>query len=153
MIIRWYSQGRLHTETVLGILVLIMLNRSLKLFHNVIDQKISICKADLFFFFESISKLEWSFATNSFRGFVKELFFNHWLPQCCTLVHVYIKLLTKPRFPKSIGWHPLSQNLTTSRTIFTHTLTNSPCHIKSYDGRQNRSTRGPNALRRDHVTC
>lgn len=152
MIIRWYSQGRLHTETVLGILVLIMLNRSLKLFHNVIDQKISICR-HLFFFFESISKLEWSFATNSFRGFVKELFFNHWLPQCCTLVHVYIKLLTKPRFPKSIGWHPLSQNLTTSKTIFTHTLTNSPCHIKSYDGRQNRSTRGPNALRRDHVTC
>lgn len=148
MIIRWYSQGRLHTETVLGILVLIMLNRSLKLFHNVIDQKISICRQTCF-----SSKLEWSFATNSFRGFVKELFFNHWLPQCCTLVHVYIKLLTKPRFPKSIGWHPLSQNLTTSRTIFTHTLTNSPCHIKSYDGRQNRSTRGPNALRRDHVTC
>lgn len=148
MIIRWYSQGRLHTETVLGILVLIMLNRSLKLFHNVIDQKISICRQTCF-----SSKLEWSFATNSFRGFVKELFFNHWLPQCCTLVHVYIKLLTKPRFPKSIGWHPLSQNLTTSKTIFTHTLTNSPCHIKSYDGRQNRSTRGPNALRRDHVTC
>lgn len=152
MIIRWYSQGRLHTETVLGILVLIMLNRSLKLFHNVIDQKISICRQTCF------SSLRASRSLNGalqpiVLGFVKELFFNHWLPQCCTLVHVYMKLLTKPRFPKSIGWHPLSQNLTTSKTIFTHTLTNSPCHIKSYDGRQNRSTRGPNALRRDHVTC
>lgn len=149
MIIRWYSQGRLHTETVLGIFVLIMLSRSLKLFHNVIDQKISICRQTCF----SSLRASWSLNGALQPGFVKELFFNHWLQQCCTLEHVYIKLLTKPRFPKSIGWHPLSQNLTTSRTIFTHTLTNSPCHIKSYDGRQNRSTRGPNALRRDHVTC
>lgn len=106
-----------------------------------------------FLFCMSISKLEWSFATNSFRrgGFCKRVIF--------LTINLFIdshNVVHNPRFPKSIGWPPLSQNLATSRTIFTRTFTNLPCHIKSYDGRQNRSARGSNGFTsrsRDVLIC